>query len=250
MYNFSGKTAIVTGAGGGMGLQVSRDLLAAGANVTMIDLKEKPSDIDADDSRVLYRQGDLTDDGFVRDTVDGTASGFGGVDYLVNAAGILLFGRDQSVVDIDFDVWDRVFDVNLKGCARTIRACVPHMIKGGGGAMVHFSTVQCYRGDTKPQDAYQASKSGLIALSKSAAIQFAGEGIRSNILVPGMIHTPMQARWDENPELKEQVAAAVPLKRVGTVKDISNVCLFLLSDLSSYVTGTELIVDGGLLARP
>lgn len=250
MFDFAGKTAVVTGAGSGMGRQVAVDLLAAGANVAMLDLKDEPPDYRPYAGRALYMQGDLTDEAYVAASLKRALASFGGIDHLVNAAGILLFGKDKSVVEIDAAVWERVLAVNLTACARMIRLCVPHMLERPTSSMVHFSTIQCYRGDDKPQDAYQAAKAGLIALSKSVAIQFADKGLRSNVVVPGMVDTPLQARWDADPDARRRVAAFVPLKRIGRPSDLSNATLFLLSELASYVTGTELIVDGGLLARP
>ena len=249
MYDFKDKVAVVTGASGGMGQQISLDLMNAGARVIMMDLKDEPEEAKYHSGNCLFCQGDVTNEDFVNDSINHGVEKFGRLDFLVNAAGILLFGVDESVVDMDLNVWDRVFDVNIKACAYTVRASVPYM-KKHGGAMVHISTIQCYRGDDKPQDAYQASKAGLIALSKSLAIQFAAQGIRSNIIAPGMIQTPLQARWEQDLELKEAITDYVPLKRIGDAKDISNACLFLLSTASSYITGTEVIVDGGLLAKP
>jgi 3-oxoacyl-[acyl-carrier protein] reductase len=247
--SFTGKTAVVTGAGGGMGLNIARDLLAAGARVTMIDLKkERPADLPVD--RALYLIGDVTDDKFVANAMAHTFNETGHLDYLVNAAGVLWLGRDKSLVEIDLDVWDRVVDIDLKSMVVTVRHAVPLMKLTGGGAMVHVSSIQCLRGDDKPQDAYQAAKAGMIALSKSIAIQFARDGIRSNVLVPGPTESPMQERWRTHPALKKATAEAVPLGRVGTTQDMAGACLFLLSDKASYITGTELIVDGGLMARP
>ncbi len=139
--------------------------------------------------------------------------------------------------------------INLKGAAQMAKAVLPAM-REGGGAMVHFSTIQALRGDAKPQDAYQASKAGLIALSKSIAVQFARDGVRSNCVLPGPTVSPMQDRWREDPAAKVATAEAVPLGRVGTVSDMAQACLFLLSDRASFITGTELIVDGGLTALP
>jgi len=250
MWDFSGKTAVVTGAGGGMGAQVARDLLAGGANVCMIDLKDEPGDYRAFGERAVYCQGDITDAAFLERSVESAVERFGGIDYLVNAAGILLFGKDVGVVDTDFAVWDRVLDVNLKAPARLAQLCIPHMLERPAPAMVHYSSIGAYRGDSKPQDAYQAAKAALIELSKSIAIQYAERGLRSNIVSPGMIDTPLQARWDSQPGAREAVAAAVPLKRLGRPEDLSNPTLFLLSDLAGYITGIDLIVDGGLLALP
>ncbi|HTO82933.1 MAG TPA: SDR family NAD(P)-dependent oxidoreductase [Methylomirabilota bacterium] len=247
--SFTNKTAIVTGAGGGMGLNIARDLLAGGARVTMIDLKpERPADLPAD--RALYLIGDVTDDTFVYKAIAHAFHETGHLDYLVNAAGVLLFGRDKSLVEIDLDLWDKVLAVDLKSMVITTRAAVPFMQQSGGGAMVHISSIQCLRGDDKPQDAYQAAKAGMLALSKSIAIQFARDGIRSNCILPGPVDSPMQDRWRGHPAQKQAVANAVPLGRVGTTQDVADACLFLLSDKASYITGTELIVDGGLMARP
>jgi len=246
---FTTRTAIVTGAGGGMGLAIARGLLAGGAHVTMIDLKkDRPADLPID--RALYLIGDVTDETFIYKAIAHAFHETGRLDYLVNAAGVLWFGRDKSLVDIDLDVWDRVLTIDLKSMVVTTRHAVPFMKQSGGGAMVHISSIQCLRGDDRPQDAYQAAKAGMVALSKSIAIQFAGDGIRSNCILPGPVDSPMQDRWRDNPGHKQAVAEAVPLGRVGTPQDIADACLFLLSDKASYITGTELIVDGGLMARP
>jgi NAD(P)-dependent dehydrogenase (short-subunit alcohol dehydrogenase family) len=248
--SFAGKTAVVTGAAGGMGLAVARDLLGAGAHVTLIDVKESAPEIAASDGRARYVRADLTDDVATGRAVRSAHEATGRLDYLVNAAGVLWFGRDRSLVDIDLDVWDQVLAIDLKSIVHTTRHAVPLMRVTGGGAMVHVSSTQCLRGDDKPQDAYQASKAAILALSKSLAIQFASDGIRSNVLVPGPTESPMQVRWSESPELRNATARAIPLGRVGTPQDMADAILFLLSDRASFITGTELIVDGGLLARP
>ena len=245
--DFSGRNAFVTGAGGGMGLQIARDLLAAGADATLFDVKPQPNDLPAG---ARYVQADLRDADAVAQALAECHEAAGRLDYLVNAAGVLWFGRDRSLVDIDLGVWDDVLAINLKGAALCARHAVPLMKRTGGGAMVHISTIQCVRGDDAPQDAYQASKAGLIAMSKSIAIQFAGDGIRSNTILPGPTQTPMQQRWIDNPAQGEATAAFVPLGRVGTPRDMANAALFLLSDAASFITGTELIVDGGVLAKP
>ena len=243
---FVGRTAVVTGAGGGMGLRIASDLLAAGATVAGIDVKDRPEALDG----ALYHQGDVSDDGFVRQAIGSAYAETGQLDYLVNAAGVLWFGRDRSLLEVELEVWDRVLAINLTGCMLTARHAVPLMRKSGGGAMVHFSSTQCLRGDDQPQDAYQVAKAGLLALSKSIAIQFAKDRIRSNVILPSATESPMQARWEKDPGLKQRTAAGVPLGRVGTTEDMANACLFLLSDQASFITGTELLVDGGRMALP
>lgn len=246
-YDFSNKAAVVTGAGGGMGLAISREILAAGGSVLMIDVKPRPADI-AGGARALYAQGDLTDAAFVDRAIVEAAAKFGRIDYLANVAGVLWFGKDASLLDMDLAVWDQVFDINLKAMVHTARAVVPLMRKGGGGAMVHFSTIQCLRGDSAPQDAYAASKAGVGALSKSLAMQLAKENIRSNAIFPGLTLTPLQARWD-TPDKVSAVGAYVPLGRVARPEELAHAALFLLSDAASYITGIDLVVDGGVLLK-
>ena len=248
--SFQGRTAVVTGAGGGMGLDIARDLLAEGADVAAIDLKDRPAELGGGPGRALYFQGDVGDDGFVRQAIEETFAETGRLDYLVNAAGVLWFGRDRSMVQIDLDLWDEVLRIDLKSMVHTARHAVPLMRKTGGGAMVHIASIQALRGDDRPQDAYQASKAAMLSLSKSLAIQFAGDKIRSNCVVPGGTLSPMQARWEQEPEMKRAAEAAVPLGRVGTTRDMANAVLFLLSDKAGFITGTELIVDGGRTALP
>jgi len=248
--NFAGKVAFVTGAGGGMGFRITSDLINAGARVLMFDIKPRPDEIHGSSEQSLYVQADLTDEPAVAAAVEKAVNLFGGIDYLANVAGALWFERDKSALEIDLDVWDQVMAINLKTMVHTARQVVPHMRKRGGGAMVHFSSTQCLRGDPAPQDAYQAAKAGVVAFSKSLAIQLAGDGIRSNVIYPGPSESPMQDRWHANPDARVATAKAIPLGRVGTVEDMSNACLFLLSDKASFITGTELLVDGGLLARP
>jgi NAD(P)-dependent dehydrogenase (short-subunit alcohol dehydrogenase family) len=244
--SFRGRVAFVAGAGGGMGLNVANDLMAEGAAVGMVDLKPAPKV----SGRHLYLQGDVTDEAFVRGAVAKTVEAFGRLDYLVNATGVLWFDRDRSLLDMDMAVWDRVLAINLKSFALTARHCIPEMRKAGGGAMVHISSIQALRGDDKAQDAYGASKGAILSLSKSIAIQFAGDRIRSNVVLPGGTLSPMQARWEGKPELQAAIAAHIPLGRIGTTQDQANAVLFLLSDKAAYITGTELIVDGGVTALP
>jgi 3-oxoacyl-[acyl-carrier protein] reductase len=248
--SFAGKAAIVAGAGGGMGLNIANDLIAEGCNVALLDLKARPADIRTGPGRYRYAQGDVTQESFVKAAIDSAAAAFRRLDYLVNATGILGFDRDKSLVEMDMEVWDQVLAINLKSFALTARHAIPHMKKTGGGAIVHFSSIQALRGDTKAQDAYGASKGAILSLSKSIAIQFAKAGIRSNVVLPGATLSPMQARWEGKDELKAQIADYIPVGRIGTTQDQANAALFLLSDKASYITGAELVVDGGVTALP
>ena len=167
------------------------------------------------------------------------------IDYLVNTTGVLWFDKDVSAVNIDDKVWDKVFQINLKSMVFLSKLVVPKMMKNKFGSMVHISSIDALSGDDKPQDAYGASKAAMIRLSKSFAIQFAQNKIRSNIILPGPIETGMQVRWKKDPKAKKNLEKLIPLNKVGKPDDISNASMFLLSDQASYITGTELIVDGG-----
>lgn len=243
--SFEGKAALVAGAGGGMGLNIANDLIAEGAHVVLADLKPEPDGIRTGPGQSVYFQGDLSDEAFVGSVVEGCVGKFGRLDYLVNTLGVLLFGKDASLVDMDLAVWDRVLDANLKSFVLTCRHAIPEMRKSGGGAIVHYSSTQAIRGDVKAQDAYGASKGAILSLSKSIAIQFAGDGIRSNAILPGGTLSPMQERWVGK---EDEIAKSIPIGRLGTTQDQANACLFLLSDKASYITGAELVVDGGATA--
>ena len=247
--SFAGKAAIVAG-GGGMGLRIARDLAAEGARVAVLDLKDPPGDLVSDEGSVSYHQGDVTDEAFVQDAIARAAEAAGRLDCLVNTTGVLWFDRDLSCVETDMAVWDRVLAINVTSFALTARHAIPRMKATGGGSMVHIASTDALRGDDRPQDAYGVAKAGVVRLSKSLAIQFARDGIRSNTVLPGPVHTPMQARWDADPEALAAIRQHVPLGRVGQAADIANAALFLLSDKASYITGTELIVDGGCMAKP
>ena len=244
---FSGKTALVTGAAGGMGLEVSRRICAEGARVYGVDMHAP--DAGGVPAGAVFETGDAGDEGLMSTLAARAVEETGRLDYLVNAAGVLWFDRDTSLTSIELGVWNEVLRINLTAAMIAARVAVPHM-RRGGGAIVHVSSTQCYRGDNRPQDAYQASKAGLLALSKSIAIQFAADGIRSNVVVPGPTRSPMQRRWDDDPAREQATAASIPLGRVGTTGDLAEAILFLLSDRASWIAGVELIVDGGLLAKP
>lgn len=250
MRSFEGKVAAITGAGGGMGLALATAMLEAGASALLLDVKPMPEELHAFGDRAMYVQIDLTDYAAVQAAFEGARTAFGRLDYLANVAGVLWFGRDCGATEIGLDVWDQVMAINLKAAVHTVKCAVPLMAASGGGAMVHVSTVQFLRGDTHPQDAYQASKAGLCALSRSLAIQHAHQGIRSNTVLPGVTWTPLQARWEGDDVTQGLVAQAVPLGRMGSAQDMANACMFLLSDEASYITGVDLPVDGGLLVKP
>jgi NAD(P)-dependent dehydrogenase (short-subunit alcohol dehydrogenase family) len=248
--SFKGKSAIVTGASGGMGLEVSKKLSDNGIKVLMLDLQSPSKEFLSTNKNCHFKKVDVTNFKKMKSFIDAFYKKQKSIDYLVNTTGVLWFNKDVSAVDIHSDVWDKVFEINLKSMMYLSKIIVPIMKKNKFGSMVHISSIDALSGDDKPQDAYGASKAAMIRLSKSFAIQFASTNIRSNVILPGPIETGMQIRWKKNPKAKKNLEKFIPLNRVGKPEDISNASVFLLSDQANYITGTELIVDGGLTSKP
>ena len=247
---FEKRGGLVAGAGGGMGLAIANGLIEGGADIVLADIKPEPDGIAEGPGRALYVQGDLSDEEFVKDAVARVQAHAGRFDYLVNTVGVWWGEKDVSVVDIERDVWDRVFDINLGSMMLTARHAVPAMQATGSGAILLISSIQALRGDLLAQDAYGATKGAVRSLSKSLAIQFATDNIRCNAILPGYVPTPMTHRLDEDPVRADEMRKLIPLQRFGTVTDIAGPGLFLLSDAASFIPGTELIVDGGTTALP
>ena len=172
------------------------------------------------------------------------------IDYVINAAGVLWFDKDLGLEKIKTNIWDEVFLINLKSMLVVLKKIIPYMKKNKFGSIVNISSIDALSGDDKPQEAYGASKAAMIRLSKSIAIQYANKNIRSNSILPGPVETPMQKRWKKNPNAKKNLTKIIPLQRVGKPENIADTVLFLLSEQSCFITGTEIIVDGGLKARP
>jgi NAD(P)-dependent dehydrogenase (short-subunit alcohol dehydrogenase family) len=252
---FAGRSAIVTGAGGGMGLDVALHLARCGAEVTAVDVKDAPAELPPE---VHYVRGDVTDPAFAPEVVGAVAgrSASGNVDMLVNAVGVAWFDQpgvptppmlDTSIVDIDLATWHRVLDINLTGPMLFSREALKVMREARRGALVHISSVGALR-HSDGIDAYQVSKAGLLSLSRAIAAQFGRFGIRSNTVCPGTIVTPMTAgMYEHDPARKDRVAAGTPLRRLGTTADVRAAIAYLLSDDASFVTGVDLAVDGGVL---
>ena len=244
---FKGKVALVTGGSGGIGLDVSKKLAKLKIKVLIIDIK-KPKI--RKNKFIYFEQVDLSNENKINQAIDIFIKKEKRIDYIVNAAGVLWFDKDLGLEKIKTNIWDKVFSINLKSMLIVLKKVLPKMKKNKFGSIVNISSIDALSGDDKPQEAYGASKAAMIRLSKSIAIQYASKNIRSNSILPGPVDTPMQKRWKKNPNAKKNLTKIIPLQRVGKPENISDTVLFLLSEQSSFITGTEIIVDGGLKARP
>ena len=247
--NFSGRVALITGGSGGIGLSIVKKLIDNKIKVIILD-------INAPNKKVLlsklveFKKTDLSDYRSLQSSLKEIKKKNKKIDYVINAAGVLWFDKDISLEKISINTWEKVLAINLNSIVIVLQTILPLMKKNKFGSIVHISSIDALSGDDKPQDAYGTSKAALLRLSKSISIQYAGKNIRSNSILPGPIETPMQKRWKTNPKAKKDLSKIIPLQRVGDPADIANSTIFLLSDESSFITGTELIVDGGLTARP
>ena len=249
---FAGKTAIVTGAGSGIGLATTRRLATEGATVIMADVRDADDEaagIIESGNTARFVLADVGQESQVCALVDEVVSSHGRVDILVNNAGIA-FAR--TVPDTTLEEWDRLMNVNLKGVFLCSRAVIPIMRQQGGGVIVNVSSEQGLVGASE-NAAYTATKGGVIQLTKSMAIDHGQDGIRVNCVCPGPVKTPLfdgfvESVEDPEAELRSFVEATI-LKRLGRPEEIASVIAFLASEESSYMTGSVVVADGGLTAQ-
>lgn len=243
-----GKVALISGGARGQGAAEGKLFAREGAKVVLGDIleaegKRTAEDIRAQGGNAEFITLDVTKEDEWQRAVDTAVSKYGNLHILVNNAGIL---QMEGLEDITREVWDRVMAVNTTGVWLGMKAAIPAIRKSGGGSIVNISSISGLVG-TGMQTAYQASKGAVRIMTKTAAVQYAKEGIRVNSIHPGPIDTPMITGLDR--ELWQMFLNSVPLKRAGTSEDIANGVLYLASDESAYVTGAELVIDGGYTAQ-
>ena len=243
-----GKTALITGAARGIGKAIAMKFAAEGANIAFTDLAIDEEHGGLATERELQALGvkakgyasNAADFNQTAEVVDAVVKEFGSVDILVNNAGIT---KDGLMLKMTEQQWDAVINVNLKSAFNFIHACTPVMMHQKGGSIINMASVVGVHGNAG-QCNYAASQAGLIALAKSIGQEIGRRGVRANAIAPGFIDTAMtQALPDD---IRKQWIQNIPLRRAGSVEDIANVALFLASDLSSYVTGQVIQVDGGM----
>jgi NAD(P)-dependent dehydrogenase (short-subunit alcohol dehydrogenase family) len=248
----AGRVAFITGAGKGIGREAAQLFAREGARVVVADVdvpaaEETVSAIHAAGGEAVAVSGDVAVEADVARMVAEGAERFGALHVLYNNAGVLWKDRDRSVLETDDGWWERVMAVNLKSVFWVTKHGIPRLRAAGGGSIINMGSVSGLVGFTRAQDAYTAAKGGIIALTKSLAIQFAADRIRCNVIHPGIVDTPLQAPY-LTPDLRREFGAGIPLGRIAHPREIATVALFLASDDSSYMTGAELVVDGGYTA--
>jgi NAD(P)-dependent dehydrogenase (short-subunit alcohol dehydrogenase family) len=248
----AGKVALVTGGGKGIGRAAAVLFGEEGARVVVADVdeaaaRETATHVVAAGGEALGVVGDVAVEGDVVRMIDEGVRRFGALHVLDNNAGVLWKDRDRSVLETDERWWDRVMAINLKAAFWVTKHGIPHLKRAGGGSVIMMGSVSALAGFTRAQDAYTAAKGGLISLTKSLAIQFARDRIRCNIIHPGIVDTPLQAPYLTE-ALRREFESGIPLGRIASAREIAQAALFLASDESSYMTGAELVVDGGFTA--
>ena len=253
LISLKGKVAVITGAASGIGLATAKMIAEVGATIALIDINEieglsAASQINESGGKAKFFLCDVTSNTECKRVVDDIHKEFNRIDILFNNAGII---RRKNVLDLDEADWDLTINVNLKAIYLLSKHIIPIMIKGNGGSIINTGSGWGIKGGPDAI-AYCAAKGGVVNMTRAMAIDHGKHGIRVNCVCPGDIDTPLlrgeakQLGVDEETFIKE--AADRPLKRVGNPQDVANVVLFLASDMSSWVTGTSIVVDGGGLA--
>jgi len=240
------KVAIITGGGSGFGRATSLLFAKEGAKVAVVDYVEEAAKMVANEiksmgAEAIYVKADVSSEEDVMRFVDVTVKAFGKLDIIFNNAGIYVPGNaeQQKVED-----WDRILNVNLKGVFLGCKYAIPHMKQNGGGAIINTASAAALIGFPEAI-AYAASKGGVVSVTRAVALDYAKFGIRANCICPGTSETAITKDVLADPQLRAMFLAPIPLGRFGQPEDVANAALFLASDLSAYITGAVLPVDGG-----
>ena len=245
-----GKVALITGGASGMGASMARVFAGEGAKVAVADMLEAEGRTLADEitranGAAIFQKLDVTSEAEWQAAIAATLAAFGKLDILVNDAGI-----SGSAVDDLFDTasWQRLMAVNATGVFLGMKFAIPVMQKAGGGSIVNISSISGITGQHHVHVAYNASKGAVRTLTKAAAVQHGRDNIRVNSVHPGLMPPMRTSGRTADPAVRAKMLEGVPLRRAGRVEEVANAVLFLASDEASYITGTELYVDGGFLA--
>jgi NAD(P)-dependent dehydrogenase (short-subunit alcohol dehydrogenase family) len=252
MGRLEGKVAVITGAGSGIGRVAASLFAAEGAEVVVADVvghqaESAVAEIEAAGGTATAVTVDVSDEAQVGAMIDRAVRAYGGVHVLFNNAGIFP-DDDGGILDTPPETWQKVMEVNLKGVWLGCRAAVPAMLDSGGGSIVNVASFVALVGAATAQMAYTASKGGVLAMTRELAVEYARKGIRANSICPGPIETPLLAELLSDPERRQRRLVHIPIGRFGRPEEIAKAALFLASDDASFVTGSALVVDGGITA--
>ena len=247
----AGKVAFISGGARGMGATEAKLFASEGASVTIGDVlqeagKQTEAEINQSGGQALFVSLDVTSEQSWLDAIGATVAKFGRLDILVNNAGVSAHGMIEFTTEAD---WDRVMDVNSKGPFLGTKAAIPEMRKSGGGSIINISSQLGLVGTEMSSPQYQSSKGAIRLLTKTTALQYAPDGIRCNSVHPGPVNTDMTADSRGNPENLGKMVGRIPMGRYGEPVEIANGVLYLASDESGFVTGSELVLDGGWTAQ-
>jgi NAD(P)-dependent dehydrogenase (short-subunit alcohol dehydrogenase family) len=244
-----GKVVVITGAGSGIGRDAALLFSDEGARVCVADVSAEAGRETASQCRdAFFQPADVTDSSSVAELYEAAAARYGGIDVLYNNAGIMPEG-DESVLDTEEEVWERVLAVNARGVFLCCKHGIPRLLGRGGGSVINVASFVAVMGAASPQVAYTASKGAVLSLTRELAVEFARQGVRVNALCPGPVETPLLMRlFADDPAAFERRRVHLPLGRLATPREIAQGALFLASDESSYVTGATFLVDGGITA--
>ncbi|NRG42972.1 SDR family oxidoreductase [Rathayibacter sp. VKM Ac-2835] len=242
----TGKTALVTGAGSGIGRAVAERFAREGARVAFTDRDlAAAQDAAAAFPDAVAVQLDVSDESSVEQAFARLAADGFAVDVVVANAGVQLFGQDAKIADLDLDVWRRTIDINLTGTFLTVKHAVRALL-GRGGSIVLTGSPTGLNGEGQDFTAYSSSKAGMHGLARTVAAAYAGEGIRVNTVVPGYTETPLVTAISGDAEARAAITSRIPLGRPGSAADVEGIMVYLASDESSYATGALFRVDGGM----
>ena len=242
-FSLQDRIAVVTGGGQSLGLAISRELAAAGATVVIAEINDQTGPGAAEALGGAFVRTDVTDSASVAAMVDSVVEQFGRIDVLVNNAGVV---HNIPAEDVPDDEWRTVMSVNLDGVFYCCREVGKVMLQRGGGSIVNVASMSgIIANHPQPQAAYNASKAGVITLTKSLAGEWAPRGVRVNAVSPGYIRTPLTELGMSQSNWSEVWLSSTPLGRLAEVEEISPAVLYLASDAASFTTGTNLVVDGG-----